>query len=262
MVRIGELPCAATIFFEPTSLASGRGLADEVAERLGDAILRGRLSPGQHVPELQVAEELGISRAPVREAARILAERGLLVSEPRQGFFVPELGLADLDDIYRLRIALECAAIQMMCDRRKVTDLAAVKARRTALDQAAEQNSSTALLSADLAFHAKIVEASGSPRLIRAYATLTGELQLVLRLVKGLYPEPQAYAATHDQIMAILELWDGDATQAALDRHIRIGWTEVRDAYANVIGTGSQAPTATRPGAQRRRRRSLILAAS
>ena len=70
----------------------------------------GQLPPGAKVAEAAVARELGISRAPVREAARLLEQQGLLVASPRRGFFVRKLEAADIDEIYDLRICVECHA--------------------------------------------------------------------------------------------------------------------------------------------------------
>src|SRR5947207_11071032 len=85
-------------------------LVGQVARILTGAIIAGRLPPGAKLAEAGVARELGISRAPVREAARLLERQGLLVASPRRGFFVRRLEAADIDEIYDLRICVECHA--------------------------------------------------------------------------------------------------------------------------------------------------------
>src|SRR5258705_9383227 len=85
-------------------------LVGQVARILTQAIVQGRLPPGAKVVEAGVARELGISRAPVREAARLLERQGLLVANPRRGFFVRKLEPTDIDEIYDLRICVECHA--------------------------------------------------------------------------------------------------------------------------------------------------------
>ena len=67
----------------------------------------GRLPPGSKVVEAGIARELGVSRAPVREAARLLEQQGLLVASPRRGFFVRKFAADDIDDIYDLRLCVE-----------------------------------------------------------------------------------------------------------------------------------------------------------
>src|SRR5258708_25164783 len=85
-------------------------LVGQVARRLTEAIVQGRLPPGSKVVEAGIARELGVSRAPVREAARLLEQQGLLVAHPRRGFFVRKLEPTDIDEIYDLRICVECHA--------------------------------------------------------------------------------------------------------------------------------------------------------
>ena len=82
-------------------------LVGQVARILTQAVVQGRLPPGSKVVEAGIARELGISRAPVREAARLLEKQGLLVAKPRRGFFVRKLEIRNIDEIYDLRICIE-----------------------------------------------------------------------------------------------------------------------------------------------------------
>src|SRR2546429_7483681 len=82
-------------------------LVGQVARILTQAIVQGRLPPGSKVVEAGIARELGVSRAPVREAARLLEKQGLLVASPRRGFFVRKLGIKNIDEIYDFRNCIE-----------------------------------------------------------------------------------------------------------------------------------------------------------
>src|SRR5258708_12285982 len=82
-------------------------LVGQVARILTQAIVQGRLPPGSKVVEAGIARELGVSRAPVREAARLLEKQGLLVASPRRGFFVRKLENRNIDQIYHFRIFIE-----------------------------------------------------------------------------------------------------------------------------------------------------------
>src|SRR6516225_9920161 len=82
-------------------------LVGQVARLLTQAVVQGRLPPGAKVVEAGIARELGVSRAPVREAARLLERQGLLVASPRRGFFVRQFAIDDIDEIYDLRICVE-----------------------------------------------------------------------------------------------------------------------------------------------------------
>src|SRR5207248_9491576 len=79
-------------------------LVGQVARILTQAIVQGRLPPGSKAAEAGIARELGISRAPVREAARLLEKQALLVAKPRRGLFARKLALKDIDEIYDLCI--------------------------------------------------------------------------------------------------------------------------------------------------------------
>src|SRR4051812_49698207 len=82
-------------------------LVGQIARILMQAIVQGRLPPGSKVVEAGIARELGVSRAPVREAARLLEKQGLLVASPRRGFFVPQLQKRKNDENYDFRILLQ-----------------------------------------------------------------------------------------------------------------------------------------------------------
>lgn len=88
-------------------LNSQSSLSQEVADRLREAIRNGDLPPGMRLVERDIAEQLGISRMPVREAIQQLAEEGLVIKEPRRGARVHPYSAEDLADIYSLRVVLE-----------------------------------------------------------------------------------------------------------------------------------------------------------
>jgi DNA-binding GntR family transcriptional regulator len=88
-------------------------IVDAAAKRLEDMIVKGKLKPGQKIKELELAERLGISRPPLREAFKILEADGLVRREPRRGVFVAEICEADVWEIYTLKIALYTLAVRL-----------------------------------------------------------------------------------------------------------------------------------------------------
>src|SRR6056297_4052891 len=82
-------------------------LSQQIARMLTDAIVSGQLRPGDRVAESVIARDLGVSRAPVREAGRLLESAGLLVSHANRGFFVRTIDSEDLDSLYELRLCIE-----------------------------------------------------------------------------------------------------------------------------------------------------------
>ena len=92
-------------------------LRDVVFENLRGAIVEGRLKPGQRLMEVQLAEQLGVSRTPVREAIRKLELEGLVVMLPRKGAYVANMSLKDLIDVLEIRASLEGLAASLAAER-------------------------------------------------------------------------------------------------------------------------------------------------
>ena len=99
-----------------------------VEAQLQDAILEGRIALGERIVEADLARRMGISRAPVREAARRLESTGLLVARPRHGFAVRDFTLQQVDDLYQVRITLEGMGARLACRHATDSDCAALLA--------------------------------------------------------------------------------------------------------------------------------------
>ena len=99
------------------NLDNYKPLRDVVFENLREAILEGKLEPGQRIMEVQLAEQLGVSRTPVREAIRKLELEGLVVMLPRKGAYVADMSLKDIIDVLEIRSSLEGLAAYLAADR-------------------------------------------------------------------------------------------------------------------------------------------------
>ena len=102
-------------------------LVGVVEERLTQAIVQGRLPPGSRVVEAEIARQMAISRAPVREASRRLERQGILVSRPRRGFFVREMSVREIDDLFQVRLSLEMTAVAAACEHADAAGLASAR---------------------------------------------------------------------------------------------------------------------------------------
>lgn len=94
----------------PVSLDNYKPLREIVFEALREAIINGTLEPGERLMEIQLAEEMGVSRTPVREAIRKLELEGFVVMVPRKGAYVAGLSMKDIADVFEIRTALESLA--------------------------------------------------------------------------------------------------------------------------------------------------------
>src|SRR5213083_937610 len=202
-------------------------LVGQVARILTQAIVQGRPPPGSKVVEAGIARELGISRAPVREAARLLERQGLLVARPRRGFFVRKLEPADIDEIYDLRICGECHAGVLAAKALTPATRAALRRQLDVLYETADLGDAARQVEEDYNFHRLICEIAGSRRLLRLFDDLASELRMVIGLIGRLYDDPRRIAATHEAVLQAIEGGDADHIAAELDHHIRVAWREV-----------------------------------
>lgn len=202
-------------------------LVGQVARVLTQAIIAGQLPPGAKVAEAAVARELGISRAPVREAARLLEQQGLLVASPRRGFFVRKLEAADIDEIYDLRICVECHAGVLAAKNLTPETRAALRRQLDVLYETADLDDPARQVEEDYKFHRLICEIAGSGRLLRLFDDLSSELRMVIGLIGRLYDDPRRIAQTHEAVLDAIEAGEPKRITAELDHHIRVAWHEV-----------------------------------
>jgi DNA-binding GntR family transcriptional regulator len=183
------------------------------------AIMEGRLAPGERLKEQELALELGLSRTPIREALAVLQAEGLIDAVPNRGATVREHSAADLDDLYRLRALLEGytagrAAIRMSDD--DVVSLRESCERFEAIgpDETGE------LVKENLAFHNIILAAAGSDRAVRLVRNVI-ELPLVYRSYVFYSPEQRAISAHyHRQIARAIHARDAERAELVMKEHI------------------------------------------
>ena len=140
-------------------------LRDQIKELLLARILEGDYAPGQRIVEMQVANEFGVSQAPVREALRELEALRLIVSEPHRGARVRQVTNRELAEVYPVRAALEEEAARAAAVR-LAGDVAGLEGEYAAMREAADRDDAHALVTHDVRFHRIIVEASGNQTLL------------------------------------------------------------------------------------------------
>lgn len=202
---------SSELLFAP---ASPRGLRAEVYDSLRRAIVAGTLRPGQRVVEAEIARQMGISRAPLREAIRQLEQEGLLVSNPRRGTTVVQLTRADVEEVYTLRADLEARAIRRAICRLTADDLAELEALLQAMNDAAS------LLDADIAFHRAIVAAAGWSHLQRIWESLHPRTLTLYTLRTVADWSTQRHADRHRVVLDAIRAGDPDAAAEVIREHI------------------------------------------
>ena len=158
-------------------------LREQIRELLLERILKGELQPGDRIVELQIAQELGTSQAPVREALRELQSLGFVEHEPYRGTRVRRITEEELAEIYPVRAALEELAAQEAASRLdgKVEEL---EREFEAMREAADRDDLQDLATHDATFHRLIVEAAGNRVLLDTWRTLRVEARVVVTALK------------------------------------------------------------------------------
>ena len=150
---------------------------------LRDAILKGKIEPGERLMELHLAKKLGVSRTPIREAIRMLEQEGLAVTVPRKGAQVAKMSEKDLKDVLEIRDALDELAVKSACGKMTEENFEALAAAVADFETAIKGKDVRAIVEADEAFHNVIYQAADNPRL----------MTIVLNLKEQMYPYRYEY---------------------------------------------------------------------
>ncbi|MEU4248044.1 GntR family transcriptional regulator [Amycolatopsis sp. NPDC026612] len=219
--------------------ARRRGLADEVADRIRDAIFDGGYAPGSQLREVELAAALGVSRGPVREALLKLEREGLVRGEWHRGTTVTALSDEDVAELGSLRAALDQLAVELVVDRAPEDALAALDAVVRRMERA---DGAHELLRCDLEFHDAVYAAAGHRRLREAWQAIRSQVHLFLLTRIGVTTDGYltAIPAEHRELAAALRARDREAALALFAEHRR-------HAFEILGGRTSQGVTASGP---------------
>jgi DNA-binding GntR family transcriptional regulator len=193
---------------------------DDVLSSLRDAILDGTFRAGEHLIEKELAEQLGTSRVPVRDALKELSREGLVAIHPFRGAVVATFLAEDIREIYTLRILLEGYATRLATEKATDQDIECVQQIHEELRDIVERGDLAALVLTDFKFHQEICRLSGNKRLLEAWSTLGSQTRLVMTLADQVYFEPSFILETHVPIVEALHNRDPDAAEKAVTFHL------------------------------------------
>lgn len=142
-------------------------LRDVVFNTLRQAILRGEMEPGERLMEIQLAQKLGVSRTPIREAIRKLELEGLVVMIPRKGAEVAHITEKDMKDVLEVRCTLEELAVSLACKKTTPEKIAELKKANKVFEAAIVSKDVVSIVEADVQFHDTIYAMAGNQRLIQ-----------------------------------------------------------------------------------------------
>lgn len=195
-------------------------LRDVVFKTLREAILKGNLAPGERLMEIQLANQLGVSRTPIREAIRKLELEGLVIMIPRRGAEVARITEKDLKDVLEVRTSLEELAISLACERISDASVEALKEALKNFKAAINGGDVTKIAESDVAFHDIIFAATDNARLIQIVNNLREQMyRYRLEYLKDYTTHDRLYKE-HEEIVAAIADKDKALARKLIVEHI------------------------------------------
>jgi DNA-binding GntR family transcriptional regulator len=203
------------------SIESNISQKEKSYKRIKQAIISYEIKPGEPLVEEQIADKLGVSRTPVREALKELKSEGLVKIIPRKGAFVAEISSRDIEEIFLLREILECAAIKIAISRIKEEDLIEIESTFNSFNDDTKKKNYENILYVDIKFHNFIVDSSGNRRLCQFIGILNDQVYR-LRYLSATAPGRLGKSLQeHIGILEALKKRDKDLAVQRLRQHIR-----------------------------------------
>lgn len=195
-------------------------LRDVVFNTLRQAILKGELAPGERLMEIQLAEKLGVSRTPIREAIRKLELEGLVLMIPRKGAEVARISEKSLRDVLEVRRSLEELAIELACERMTQEELRTLEEAQAAFKKAVEDGDAMAIAQTDEHYHDLIYQGTGNDKLVQILNNLREQMyRYRLEYIKD-RDKRQILLLEHDHILKALQSRNLAEAKTAVREHI------------------------------------------
>lgn len=197
-------------------------LANLVQVEIERMILDGELDSGAKLTESTLADHLGVSRGPVREAFRMLEEAGLVHTEKNRGVFVRHVPIEEALEIFELRAVMDLYVGRKLAAGLGATEVRELRQLADAMDQAVKAGNARDYHLFNLKFHDRLLELAGNAKLTATYRKLVNELSLFRR--QNLTSESMTvYSREHRQIVKAIAAGDPEAAGQAMYRHVMNG---------------------------------------
>lgn len=205
----------------PLHLSAPASTVDRVVDELRRALFAGEITAGTPLREQALTEAMGVSRSTVREALGVLVAEGLAQREPHRGVHVTSLEADAVHDVVTTRLVLESAGVRAWPDAHP-EDRSAVRTALAAFVDAARASAAdpVRVTATHLALHRAVVALTGSPRLLGLADAVYAEIRLALAKVDRMRQDAAQQVCNHEELVALLESGDTEATLAALRTHL------------------------------------------
>lgn len=225
------------------TILQNHSLAMLVQRELERMVLAWELVAGEKLDELALAERLGVSRGPVREALRALAESGLVRLEKNRGVFVREISVTEADEIYEVRATLDQMAGRKLAETLVPDQLAELRNVVARMQDAAVRDNHEGYHEANLRFHDALVEFAGNAKLLQMYRRLVNELSLFRRHTLAEPRRLRKSTTEHQKILALIAAGDGAGAGQKLYEHAMASRVRMHSFVATGIGPTQEART-------------------
>ncbi|VBB06560.1 asnc bacterial regulatory protein hth signature [Lucifera butyrica] len=204
----------------PIRLDSYKPLREVVSETLREAIINGVLKPGERIMEIQLAEELGVSRTPVREAIRKLELEGFVVMMPRRGTYVADLSIKDVNEVYEIRTALDVLAAGLAAERITEEELEQMERLLVEIGEYIDQEDVDKIVEADSKFHDILYQACRNDRLVGIINNLREQFTRFRSISMAFPGRLKNTLEEHSRLVEAIAQRDGEAAQRVAREHM------------------------------------------
>jgi len=232
------IPARATTPEVVTSLVERRLLHEEVIDRLRDMIVQGELAPETKLNERVLAEQLGISRTPLREAIKYLASEGLVELLPNRGAVVAPLKAAKVKEIFTVLGTLEALAGELVCRNATDADIAEIRALHYQMLAHHARGELAPYFRCNQQIHIRLVECAGNATLAQVYRGLNAHVRRARYMANLSHERWDQAVKEHEAILAALSARDSTRLQALLRDHLAKKLVLVMEALSASARTG------------------------
>ena len=204
----------------PIRLEGYQPLRDMVFDVLMSAIMQGQLSPGERLLEVQLADEMGVSRTPVREAIRRLELEGFVVMVPRKGAYVAGLSINDVEEVYEIRTVLETLAVRLAAQRMQPADYAQLDELSEKMRATWQEGNVDNWVSLDASFHELLYKFSRNERLVAMMNNIMEQLSRYRIISLANVEVRHNSLSEHQELIEALKRHGSEAAATAVAMHI------------------------------------------
>ena len=219
-------------------------LAEHIADQLRRAILRGTFPPGASIKERDNAAEMGVSRTPMREAIRMLANEGLLLLRPSRSPVVANPTFKEVLDAVEVLLALEFLSAELACRNATDRDMQEIRAIHSTIAEQYNDIDPLDLFETDMAFHTAIARASHNDSLLATYRSYLERLWRARFLSARQKRNRERVVSQHAAIVQALEARDAGGAKAAIADHLGQLAEHIRPIIEQEHGEGGPGPGA------------------